>query len=229
MPPIERPSNRVNQGMTHGHIYLIDSDRGRRASLAATLQEQQYGLEVFDDAPAFLNGIDYERIPPSACVVTYLSLAPLSGVELLDVFRADRVTLPTILIGTTTELALAVKAMRYGASYVLWRPFTAALLIDVVKNVLREWGEAPPAPPANDQNNLRSLEDRFSSLSPRQRQVLRYVFEGNGNREIANALGISIKTVELHRACAMKKMRADSVIALVKMMADFRHALEQST
>jgi FixJ family two-component response regulator len=189
--------------MTHGHIYLIDNDRGRRDSLAASLQEQQYGLEVFDDAPAFLNDIDYERIPRSACVLTYLSLTPLSGVELLDVFRADRVTLPTILIGATSELALAVKAMRYGASYLLWRPFTAALLIEVVKNVLREWNNPGPVAAASDQGELRSLEDRFSSLSPRQRQVLRYVFEGNGNREIANALGISIKTVELHRACAM--------------------------
>jgi two-component system, LuxR family, response regulator FixJ len=215
--------------MTHGHIYLIDNDRGRRDSLAATLQEQRYGLEVFDDAPTFLNRIDYERIPPSACVVTYLSLAPLSGVELLDVFRADRVTLPTILIGATSELALAVKAMRYGASYVLWRPFNATLLVDVVNSVLREWSDVAQSHAASDERDLQSLEDRFSSLSRRQRQVLRYVFEGNGNREIANALGISIKTVELHRACAMKKMRADSVIALVKMMADFRHASEQVT
>jgi two-component system response regulator FixJ len=215
--------------MTHGHIYLIDNDRGRRDSLAATLQERQYGLEVFADAPTFLNSIDYERLPPSACVLSYLSLSPLSGVELLDVFRADRVTLPTILIGTTSELALAVKAMRYGASYILWRPFTGTLLVDVVNNVLREWSDTAPTRTTNDAAELGSLEDRFSTLSRRQRQVLRYVFEGNGNREIANALGISIKTVELHRACAMKKMRADSVIALVKMMADFRHALEQGT
>ena len=213
--------------MTHGHIYLIDNDHGRRASLVAALEEQQYTLELFDDAPTFLNRIDYERLPPSACVLTHLNLKPLSGVELLDVFRADRVALPTILIGSTSELALAVKAMRYGTSYVLWRPFTAALLIDVLNNVLREWNYTAPQPAPSEQQNLRSLEERFSSLSKRQRQVLRYVFEGNGNREIANFLGISIKTVELHRACAMKKMRADSVIDLVRMMADFRHALEQ--
>jgi len=77
-----------------------------------------------------------------------------------------------------------------------------------------------------DRDTIESLEARFSSLSRRQREVLRYVFEGNGNREIANRLGISVKTVELHRACVMKKMQADSLIALVRMMADFRHALE---
>jgi two-component system, LuxR family, response regulator FixJ len=214
--------------MNRGHIYLIDNDRGRRASLAAPLQEQQYELELFDDAPSFLNRIDYDRVPQSACVLTHLSLAPLNGVELLDVFRADRVTLPTILIGGTSELALAVKAMRYGAGYVLWRPFTATLLVDVVRNVLREWNERAPALAAASDTDMGSLEERFSSLSKRQRQVLRHVFEGIGNREIAAVLGISIKTVELHRACAMKKMRADSVIALVKMLTDFRHALEST-
>jgi two-component system, LuxR family, response regulator FixJ len=218
----------VINGMTHGHVYLIDNDHGRRATLVAALEGLQHKLEVFDDAPTFLNQIDYDRLPSGACVLTHLSLKPISGLELLDVFRADRVTLPTILIGTTAELSLGVRALRYGTSYVLWRPFTAALLMDVVSNVLREWSAPPAAPVASvDQDNLRSLEDRFSSLSKRQRQVLRYVFEGNGNREIATTLGISIKTVELHRACAMKKLRAESVIELVKMMTDFRHALEQ--
>jgi FixJ family two-component response regulator len=216
--------------MIRGHIYLIDCDRYRRGTLASILQTHLYAVEVFDTAPAFLNQIDYQRLPPNACVLTYLTLKPLSGVELLDVFRADRVTLPTILMGATRELALAVKAMRYGASYVLWEPFKASLLIEVVANVLREWTDTASSTSADaDRDALRSIEDRFSSLTPRQRQVVRYVFEGNGNREIAAALGISIKTVELHRACAMKKMRAQSVIALIRMMSDFHRALEDGT
>jgi FixJ family two-component response regulator len=209
--------------MNRGHIYLIDNDRCRRDSLAKVLVEHGHTIQAFDDAPLFLEKTDYQHVPQSSCVLTHLSLKPLSGVELLDIFRADRVTLPTILIGKTSELALGVKAMRYGASYVLWYPFTPSLLIEVVTNVLREW--TAPAPDLN-QDHLRSIEDRFSSLTPRQRQVVRYVFEGNGNREIAAALGISIKTVELHRACAMKKMRAESVIALIRMMSDFHRALE---
>ena len=216
--------------MNCGHIYLIDNDASRRSRLAGDLERHSYAVESFADAPAFLDRIDYAHVPPSSCVLTYLSLEPLSGVELLDIFRADRVSLPTVLIGATCELQLAVKTMRYGAGYILWRPFTTELLVDVVKNVLREWSDVAAAPPAAviaDRDNIESLEERFSSLSRRQREVLRYVFEGNGNREIASHLGISVKTVELHRACVMKKMRADSLIALVRMMADFRHALEQ--
>jgi len=215
--------------MNRGHIYLIDNDAGRRDGLAQALEEHAYTVAAFEDAPAFLNRIDYAHVPPSSCVLTYLSLEPLSGVELLDIFRADRVSLPAVLIGATSELQLAVKTMRYGAGYILWRPFTTSLLVDVVKNVLQEWGDVAATSPAAasvDRDSIESLEARFSSLSRRQREVLRYVFEGNGNREIANRLGISIKTVELHRACVMKKMQADSLISLVRMMADFRHALE---
>lgn len=213
--------------MNRGHIYLIDDDRCRRNTLAGALESHGHEIEAFDSALTFLDRTDYREMPANACVLTQLSMKPLSGVELLDVFRADRVTLPSILMGVTSELHLAVKAMRYGASYVLWQPFTPALLIEVILTVLREWTDAETAAKTGcNKDELRSIEDRFSSLTQRQRQVVRYVFEGNGNKEIAAALGISIKTVEVHRACAMKKLRADSVIALVRMMSDFHRALE---
>jgi len=218
--------------MNVSHVYLIDNDRSRRAVVAAALAEHGFGYESFDDVPGFLNHIDYERLPASTCVLSYLNLAPVTGLELLDIFRADRIALPTVLVAGTKELSQAVKAMRYGTCCILWRPFSAAHLAEVLKNVLREWADDPIALPSAEpveRSPDASLEGRFSSLSRRQRQVLRYVFEGNGNRAIAAALGISIKTVELHRSCAMKKMQADSVIALVKMLGDFRHALEQST
>lgn len=213
--------------MNRGHIYLIDNQRTRRESLGEALAACGHQLQPFDDAPAFLQSIDYERLPEHTCVLTHLDLAPINGVELLDVFRADRVTLPIVLIGAISELQLAVKAMRYSGTYILWRPFATTLLQQVVASVLREWNEPPRQTAATaEQSTLRALEERFASLSRRQRQVLRYVFEGNGNRAIAERLGISVKTVELHRACMMKKMHADSVAGLIRMMSEYRHALE---
>ena len=214
--------------MNRGHIYLIDNQRARRDTLHAALSGCGYQLQSFDDAPEFLQGIDYERVPARTCVVTHLDLTPLTGVELLDVFRADRVTLPIVLIGALQDLQLAIKAMRYSGTHILWRPFTTALLQEVVISVLREWYEPPRQSSGEDEaTDVRALEARFASLSRRQREVLRYVFEGNGNRTIAERLGISVKTVELHRACMMKKMHADSVAALIRMMSDYRHALER--
>jgi two-component system response regulator FixJ len=213
--------------MNSGHIYLIDNQRMRRDGLAEALRTCGYQLQTFDDAPTFLQDIDYERLPEQTCVLTHLDLQPLSGIDLLDVFRADRVTLPIVMIGELSELPLAVKAMRYSGTYLLWRPFTAALLQDVVATVLHEWYEPRPGVASNESDAEQTLEERFASLSPRQRQVLRYVFEGIANKVIAERLGISIKTVEVHRASMMRKMHADSVTALIRMMSAYQRALER--
>jgi two-component system, LuxR family, response regulator FixJ len=214
--------------MNRGHIYLIDNDPGRRLDLAGALKEHGYGLSAFEHVPGFLDGIDYDRLPDAACILTHLRLTPMSGVELLDVLRADRVALPAVLIGTAAERQLAVKAMRYGGTFILWRPFPASLLHEVIASVLTEWSETPaPRAPDSDRSAMRAFEDRLTSLSLRQRQVLRRVFEGSANRDIAADLGISVKTVELHRSEMMKKMHADSVASLIRMMSDYRHSLER--
>src|SRR5687767_13817842 len=110
--------------MTRHHVYLIDNDRARRVQLAGMLDGGQHQLWSFDSVPGFLQWIDYERLPPSACVLTHLQLEPMNGVELLDVFRADGISLPAVLLGSATDLPLAIKAARYGGTYVLWRPFS---------------------------------------------------------------------------------------------------------
>jgi two-component system, LuxR family, response regulator FixJ len=214
--------------MNRGHIYLIDNDRGRRTDLAETLKGRGYGLSAFEHVPGFLDGIDYDRLPDAACIVTHLRLTPMSGIELLDVLRADRIALPSVLIGTTAELNLAVKAMRYGGTYILWRPFPASLLDEVIASVLREWSERPASRAHDsDESTMRAFEGRLESLSLRQRQVLRRVFEGSANRDIADDLGISVKTVELHRSEMMKRMQADSVASLMRMRSVYRPALER--
>jgi two-component system response regulator FixJ len=213
--------------MNPGHIYLVDNQRARRDGLADALRVCGYQLHSFDDAPTFLHEIDYERLPEQTCVLTHLDLQPLSGIDLLDVFRADRVTLPVVMIGGLSELPLAVKAMRYSGTYILWRPFTAALLQDVLATVLHEWYEPRQGNASETSTAEQTLEERFASLSPRQRQVLRYVFEGVANKVIAERLGISIKTVEVHRASMMRKMHADSVTALIRMMSAYQRALER--
>jgi two-component system response regulator FixJ len=209
--------------MNRHHVYLIDNDSSRRARLAAMLDAEQLRAWPFDNVPGFIQWIDYDHLPPSACVLTHLTLAPMNGVELLDVLRADGVSLPIVLIGSPGELRLAINAMRYGSTCVLWQPFAPALLNDVLRTVLSEWRS--PAPVASDDAS-HAVEARFATLSKRQREVLRQVFTGNGNHTIARKLGISVKTVELHRACMMKKMQADSLVALIRMMSNYRAALE---
>lgn len=212
--------------MNRHHVYLIDNDRRRRAQLAEMIDAGRQQLRSFDSVPGFIQWIDYERLPPSACVLTHLTLEPMSGLELLDVFRADGVSLPTVLIGSASELHLAVKAVRHGGTYVLCWPFSAAILNEVIVTMVSEWNESAPTVLDDGDETSHSIEERLASLSRRQREVLRHVFAGNGNRTIASTLGISIKTVELHRACMMKKMGASSVVALIRMLSHCRQALE---
>jgi two-component system, LuxR family, response regulator FixJ len=216
-------------GMKSGQVFLIDDDSCRRDTFAAVLARCRYALQTFDDAPTFLGTVDYEQIPAAACVVAPLNLAPLNGVELLDVLHADRVRLPAILFGASADLPLAIKAMRYSASHVLWQPFSTSLLLDVIAGVLREWSACSALVAGQSNRELQRVEDRVATLSKRQRQVLRHVVAGDCNRQIAVALGISVKTVELHRACMMRKMQADSLIALFRMMSTARLGLEQHT
>jgi two-component system response regulator FixJ len=215
--------------MIRHHVYLIDNDRARRVQLAAMLDAEQHRLWSFDSVPSFLQWIDYDRMPESACVLTHLTLTPMNAVELLDVFRADGISLPTVLIGSTSELPLAIKAARYGGTYVLWRPFSAKLMNKVIETMLSEWRASPPVSPDEPSETSQAVDERFASLSKRQREVLRQVFAGNGNQTIARSLGISVKTVELHRACMMKKMRADSVVSLIRMLSIHHRALEPRT
>jgi two-component system response regulator FixJ len=210
--------------MNRHHVYLIDNDRARRARLAAMLDDRRQRLWTFDSVPGFIQWLDYERLPAAACVLTHLTLSPMNGVELLDVFRADGVSLPTVLIGTASELPLAIKAARYGGTYMLWWPFPAQLLNDVIETMVTEWRAAAPLDDSGDGSH--AIEERFATLSKRQREVLRQVFAGNGNQTIARTLGISVKTVELHRSCMMKKMRADSVVTLIRMLSNHQAALE---
>ena len=150
-----------------------------------------------------------------------IGLSQISGLDLLDVLAADQVRLPVILMTAPQEFQLAAKSLDYEDSYVLKMPFSDQELLTIVGGVMKAW--------CSDEQRQRELETfaRIASLSPRQRQILTQVFCGVSNRAIANKLGISVKTVELHRSCMMKKMRAESLIELIKMATPYRQYMQE--
>lgn len=201
-------------------VYLIDDDADLRRSLSAQLAEQQVMVEEFTDVPAFIEWIDYDAVPQGACILAAMQLPQMTGIDLLNVLAADEVAIPTVLMIEQVDLRMAVEAMRYGAAYILQKPVPIQVLFDTLSLVL---AAAPasqtPTTDATLQQSLSDIEQRVASLSPRQREILAYVFDGKLNKVIAHQLGISIKTVELHRARMMEKMQAGSVIELIKMTA----------
>lgn len=210
---------------TTQQIFLIgpDADWDKHMSCLA---DRFHALRRFDDAATFTTWIDYSRLPANACVAMRLKSAPLSGLDLLDILRADMVLLPVVLLARADELLDAVRTTRYDGVYTVWQPYRNAHLISAIERALREWDVGHDC--SGNARPCATIEERIESLSMRQRQVLHQVFAGNANRAIAGELGISIKTVELHRACMMKKMQAASVVDLIRMLADFGRALQEA-
>ncbi len=207
------------------HLYLVGA-RAEWAPYQPALAARYPSLRRFDDAAVFTHWLDYSNLPTHNCVLMPLRHTPLSGLDLLDILRADMVAMPVVLLARSEELIDAVRTTRYEGVYMVWQPYRQARIFDAVERALNEWDIAQDS--TDHSPPCASLKDRIATLSMRQRQVLHYVFAGNPNAAIASHLGISIKTVELHRASMMKKMQADSVVDLIRMLADYGRALQDA-
>jgi len=136
----------------------------------------------------------------------------MSGIELLGELASRRVQLPAVVMTGHGEIEMAVEAMKVGAFDFIQKPFTETVLMDHVKAAI----EADRLRRSNDRER-EVVAIRFATLSQREREVLAHLVNGEVNKEVAHALGISLKTIEFHRARIMRKMEADSFASLVKM------------
>jgi FixJ family two-component response regulator len=147
-----------------------------------------------------------------ACVLLDVRMPEINGLEVLDALRRDGCGFPVIFISGHGDVPLAVEAMRRGASHFLEKPFDPERLVGVLGDSLRQ-REQRRNDPAETDDIARA---RLATLTPRERQVLDLACEGLLNKTIADRLGISIKTVELHRSRVMTKMKVRSIAQLVQ-------------
>lgn len=197
-------------------VYLVDTDDRHARALTTILCRRDIAHQRFSTCLELLNAIDYEQIDegrPGVMVITEVALPNLGGLDLLDVFRADRITIPTVLMGDGLTVAEAVNAMRAGALWVIEKPVSEADVVEAVATVSR--AEQTPSRTAV----ARLARRRFESLTSRQRQLLFFVFQGQTNRQIAERLSISPRTVEWHRSAMMEKMRANTLSELIRTAA----------
>lgn len=201
-------------------IFLLESDASLRERLTNLLRKNGYQACAFADAISFINGTDFEALSGSCCIVADMDLPDMTGTELLNVLSVDRVSLPAVFTTRSPDVQVTVETMRFGASYVIQKPFSDQDLLATVMLVIAEFyvpelsGRPKPQPGKEE-----AFEKRLATLSPRQREILACVYAGDLNRSIAEKLGISVKTVELHRARMMQKMQAESLIDLIKITA----------
>jgi FixJ family two-component response regulator len=190
-------------------VFLVDDDAGMLKSLAAVMEVNSLPARTYPSAEAFL--ADYDPRRPG-CLVLDVRMPGMSGVELLERLRAGRVDLPVIVITGHGDVPTAVRSMKLGAIEFLEKPVDPRALLEKVREAL-ERDEARRA----EQEEARAARERMEALTNREREVVRLLVAGLSSKQIAGEMGISIKTVEHHRAHVMAKTAAVNVADLVRM------------
>ena len=192
-------------------IALIDDDRAVLDSLSLYLQSRGFIVDCFGSAEDFLAAEDIGRFE---CVITDVRMPGLSGLDLVQRLTGERRGAPLILITGHGDVQMAVKAIKLGAFEFLEKPFDEDRLAEAIR-----LAGAQAAERHRGAAHANELRERRDSLSARQRQVYDLAVLGASNKEIADHLGISFRTVEIHRAWMMSRMGARNLAELVRIDA----------
>ncbi len=193
-------------------VYIVDDDSGVRSSIRVLMKSVGLAATPFASAKEFLEA--YHPNNPG-CLVLDIRMPGMSGLELQEALNERGAVIPVIFITGHGDIPMAVEAMRHGAFDFLQKPFRDQDLIDRIQQAL-----------ARDAETRQSLQEhariraRINSLTPREREVLDLLTSGKANKMMAQDLGLSQRTVEIHRAHVMEKMGAKSVAQLVRMVMD---------
>jgi two-component system, LuxR family, response regulator FixJ len=190
-------------------VFIVDDDKALLDSLETLLGLQGFRPQTFDSAEAFLN------VAPNAlsgCVLIDVNMPRLGGVELLETLKQSGFTLPCIMMTGFGQVAVAVRAMKAGAFDFMEKPFENDALVALINRAI-EAGKATQ----DREIEADAARTRLSNLTPRELDVLRHMAKGEPNKIIAHELGISPRTVEIHRARLMDKLSASSVADVVRL------------
>lgn len=201
--------SKVRCYMSEPTVFVVDDDQAVVRSLRWLIESVNLKVETYDSARAFRDGYDPSR---SGCLVLDVRMPGWSGLELQEWMSAQGIQLPIIFITGHGDVKMAVKAVQAGAFDFIEKPFNDQDLLDRIQKAIDHDTEQ-----REKLNKRCRLKDLFNSLTPRESEVLDLVVEGLSNKAIANRLGLSFKTVEVHRGNMMAKMQASSVSDLVKM------------
>jgi FixJ family two-component response regulator len=200
--------NTTDRGHSPDLVYVVDDDEAVRDSLQFLL-EPNYQVKSFDSAEAFLQGYDPGAI---ACLILDVRMPGMSGLQLQEELLARGSHLPVVFITGHGDVPMAVATMKKGAADFIEKPFEQAALRSLVERML---GRAREDAARIERQRLNSA--LLARLTAREQQVLERIVAGRLNKQIADDLGISIKTVEAHRANIMDKLGAGTVADLMRV------------
>jgi two-component system, LuxR family, response regulator FixJ len=195
-------------------VYIVDDDDAVRSSLRLLMKSVGLQAQTAASAQDFLASFNADN---PGCLVLDVRMPGMSGLELQQHLNLRGAMIPVIFITGHGDIPMAVEAMQHGAFDFLPKPFRDQDLIDRVQRALQHDGDNRGKTHHKD-----VIRARFDSLTPREREVLELVTQGKANKVMAGDLGVSQRTVEIHRARVMEKMEARSLAELVKMMLEMK-------
>jgi two-component system response regulator DctR len=206
----------MNQ-LPNATVYVIDDDAGVRDALAWLLRSRRLLSELFDSGESFEAYISrpaFEVREPS-CALLDVRMGALSGLALFDriVKRGLLPVMPVIFLTGHADVPTAVDAVKSGAFDFCEKPFSDNALVDRVEQAV-----ARSAAALNEQRQGRELQRRLAGLTEREHEVMQRVLEGLSNKQVADGLSISVRTVEVHRARVFEKMAVKSAVELVNLL-----------
>lgn len=197
-------------------VHLIDDDEGVREALTILLAEAGYAVRSHKSGTDFLAVLDSAG---PGCIVSDIRMPGIDGLELQQKLREVNCPLPLIFITGHGDIQMAVQAMRAGAVDFIEKPFDDQVLIDAIASAFKSIEVKQPTAATSEVNH------RIESLTPREKEVLERLVIGKLNKTTAFELGLSVRTVEVHRARIMQKMQARSLSELVRMVLTVQTAV----
>ncbi len=192
-------------------VSVVDDDHAVRRFLCGLIASVDIPVEAYASARDFLDSYEAGR---AGCLLLDIRMPGMSGLELQQELDRRAIDLPVIILTGHGNVQVAVNAMKAGAVDFVEKPFNNELLLDRIQRALSDSVKVREI-----RLEQEKIKARMARLTPREREVLERVIAGDTNKGVARRLGISDKTVELHRSRVMEKMKAGSLAALVKMVS----------
>jgi two-component system response regulator FixJ len=200
--------------VTEPTVFVVDDEPIIRVSLQRLIESVSLRVETFAAAAEFLDAYQPGR---PGCVVLDVRMPGISGLDLQDRMTERGIDIPVIFITAYGDVPMAVRALKAGAVDFLQKPFNNQTLLDCVQEAIEQDAKTRRERVRHD-----DIATLFAGLTPREHEVMGLVVAGKPNREIATDLGLSAKTVEVHRAHVMSKLRVDSLADLVRLYMSYK-------
>ena len=194
--------------MSNRFVYLVDDDEAIRHSASFMLRHAGYTVKTYPDGISFLDHVSDDH---QECILLDVRMPGMDGLAVQNTLNQRGINMPVIILTGHGDVPVAVEAMKGGAIEFLEKPYEKQALIGAIENAFNLLDNQ-----SADDRRSREAKARLTELTPRERQVLECLVDGLTNKGIAQALSISPRTVEIHRAHMMEKLQADSLSSALR-------------